>query len=86
MKPKITTQKNVEINQRGRTSKYRWLYEKIDQELKEGEVLLIENAESIKEARLLIAAIRRQYENMEIHLRKYNVSGFYKPTIYLNWR
>ena len=83
---KITSQKDVNINQRGRRSKYRWLYDKIDRELKEGKTLIIENLEAIREARLVIAAIRRQYDNIEIHLRKYSENGLDKPTIYLNWR
>jgi len=83
---KITTQKDVKINQRGRAGKYRWLYAKIDKELKKGETMAIESLDSIREAQKIIYAIRRQYDNLEIHLRKYSENGLDKPTIYLNWR
>lgn len=83
---KITTQKEVEINQRGRRSKYRWVYDRIDKDLERDEILLIENIDTIREARLIIMAIKRQYDNIEVHLRKYSESGLDKPTIYLNWR
>ena len=89
---KITTQKDVNINQRGRCGKYRWLYSKIDKELKKGETMVFENLDSIREAQKIVYAIRRQYKSMigdgsmTVSLRKYSESGLDKPTIYLNWR
>jgi len=83
---KITSQKNVEINQTGRRSKYRWLYNEIDEKLKEGETLVIENLETNREAQLIITAIQRQYDNMEIHLRKYTEDGFDNPQVYIKKR
>ena len=84
---KITSQKNVKINQKGRCSKYRWLYDEIDEMLKEGETLVIENLDTVREARLHISAIRRQYDRLvDIRLRKYTVKGFVNPTIYLDRR
>ena len=84
---KITTQKDVEINKRGRTGKYRWLYDKIDRELKKGETMVIENLDTIREAQKIIYTIRYHYKDLiEIHLRKYSERGLDKPTVYLNWR
>lgn len=78
---------NGKMKPRRRYSKYRDIYEKIDAELREGETLMIENIESITKALSLIAGIRQQYDNMEIHLDKNKgEDGFDQPYIMLNWR
>ena len=73
---------------RRRYSKYRWIYEKIEAELMAGEIMVIENLESIKQASAIINAIRNQHgKNIEIHLDKnQGEDGFDKPYITLSWR
>ena len=80
---KFTPNIDIDIFQRGRISKYRYLYERIDREMKNSDTLVIENAGSINEAKRIIAAIRRHYPNMKINLRKYTAKGVHSPSIYL---
>ena len=72
---------------RRRYSKYRYIYERIDQELREGGTMVIESLESIDQALSIISGIRQQYDNIEIHLDKNKgEDGFGHPYITLNWR
>ena len=67
-----------------RRSKYSYLYDRIDRELTADNWMVIDEFESVREARVVSSCIYQRYGGeIEIKFRKYNEQGYESPTLYL---
>lgn len=78
----LTIEKDVELNQIGRRSKNRKIYDQIERALP-GEWIVI-GAETMNRANSIAGSIRVKYPDVqEVHVRKYTGRGLHGPTVYV---
>ena len=77
---------NVSLDQYGRQSKYRHLYDLIEKNINAEEWVIIGDFYNVREAGNAGKAIARHFENLEVKLRKYNESGQLDPKLYIRKR
>jgi len=77
----ISVMDKVELDQKGRRSKYRWLCAEIEKIKGTGDWLVIDELESFHEAELLKASAYGYFPGISIHTRSYDKDGRLNPSV-----